>query len=624
MKKIRRAIHIDFHTMPGIEDFQASFNAAKVAQTLKAAFVDYVNIFARCNIGFSYYPTKIGIPYPGMKGNLLGDTIKECHKLGIGVTAYINAGLNHQLLIQRPEFSRVDKEGKIMGDERVRNNFFRSPCINSGYRQYLYEEIKEMIALQPDGIFCDCFSPKICYCSACIRKMKEKGIDFTDDKMVSEFAWSSQMEVYREIREIVPKAMRLFFNATCIYDHHPEYISHMELECLPAGSWGYDYFTARAPYYRKLAAERIYMTGRFQTAWGDFAGVKSVASMENDVYDALMYGYVPSVGDHMHPRDGLNEKLYAQIGKIYQYVEKLEKWTSDTEPVVEVAIIRNKTQYGSWTPSDSDKGSTRMLAELKVCFDVVNEDMDFSGYQVLIIPEKINLTEKLCKKLKEFDGYVLSCGDSMNHSDMWDFVSEFEEDHNTDGFYELGGETYAMYSCGIKMKSQYSIADYIEPYFNQAFDGLHGYFYIPPKKCEGYSAVALKEKRAHICFNIFEAYQKTGAAFHKALIQSLLDRFLPDRFILSDELPSTSRATLMRGENDLLHVKVTYPELRGSRGIIEEHNVMPGGKKVSIKGEYQKVFLLPDKKEIESKIVAGRTEITLPEICGYSVFLLNR
>lgn len=629
MKKITRAIHIDFHTMPGVEDFGMGFTASELAQTLQDAHVDYVNVFGRCNIGFSYYPTKIGTPYPSMQGNLLGDTIEECHKRGIGVTSYLNGGLNHQLLLERPEYARVDKDGRVMGEKRVGDNFFRSPCFNSGYREHLYEEIREMLAMEPDGIFVDCMRPTPCYCPSCIRKMKESGVDITDEQAVTDFAMDTLMEVFREIREIVPQDKRLYMNNGALYDVMGDLNSQAETECLPGGCWGYDFFPAQAPYFRMFSKDRIYMSGRFQTSWGDYAGVKPVASMENDVYDALFYGYVPSVGDHMHPRDGLNKKLYEKIGKIFAYVESLEPWTAGSEPAVEVAVIVNKFDLKlPEKPDDVQKGVCRMLAELKVGFDVVNEDMDLSKYRMVILPEGIRLTEKLVekltKKIQNIGCSMISCGDSLQCGGLWDYIDEFQKDTNTNGFYQIADEVFPQYCGGIKMKSSYSIADYIEPYFQNHFDGLHSYYYVPPKGYEGYSAVAVKGNRAHICFNIFDAYQKRSSSFHRELLKSLIDRLLPDRLILSEDLPVTSRASLLKGISNVLHIKVTYPEMRGVNGVVEEHNVMPAGRKVSVAGEYSKVFLLPKMQQIESCIREGRTEITLPEICGYAPFLLEK
>ena len=47
MEKLKRALHIDFHTMPGIYDFGRDFDASDFAQTLSAAHITLVNMFAQ-------------------------------------------------------------------------------------------------------------------------------------------------------------------------------------------------------------------------------------------------------------------------------------------------------------------------------------------------------------------------------------------------------------------------------------------------------------------------------------------------------------------------------------------------------------------------------------------------
>ena len=59
-KKFRRALHFDFHTSPGIDNLLANFDAEKFAEQLQSAHIEYINVAARCNMGFSYYETKVG------------------------------------------------------------------------------------------------------------------------------------------------------------------------------------------------------------------------------------------------------------------------------------------------------------------------------------------------------------------------------------------------------------------------------------------------------------------------------------------------------------------------------------------------------------------------------------
>jgi len=625
MKEMKRAIHFDFHTMPGIEDFGENFNASFLAQQMADANVDYVNITARCNIGYSYYPTKTGQRYPSMKGDLCGELVRALKEKNIGVTLYLNGGINHMLMVQKPEIMKIDKNGNVYNNPGEDMNFFRSVCYNSEFREHLMEEIRELLEMDPDGIFVDCLIPKSCYCPRCTKKMLSEGIDISDDKEVYAYSVRLIKDVMSQIRGIVPMEKRLFLNSFPFDDIH-SMVSHSELECLPtaSGEWGYDFIGAMAPYQRMFTNDRVYMTGCFVDSWGDFGGKKTKASIENDVYDALLYGYAPSIGDHIHPRDGVNRRLYKEIGEIYSYVKKLERWTQNSCPVCDTAILRNKCTNGSIASSmpPSAKGAARMLLELKMCFDIVNEDMSFDSYKLLVLPDEIEISPKLAQKLSSFKGSILSTGYSFNPGGIWDYFDAVE-DNNTDGYYMLDGEVFGQYSVAVKMKTGYSEAYYIEPYFRREFDGIHAYFYNPPHKTQGYSAVAKKDNRVHIGFKVFEAYLNTGAIHLKSLVKRFIDVLLPEPLIRADWMPSYVRMSLMKGkEGDILHVKTTFPEHRGEKGVIEEHIILPEGYKAEVKGEYKKAYRIYDMKEIPIEQNDGYSVLTLPQINGYSPFLL--
>ena len=65
-KKFGRAMHFDFHTSPGVEHIFGNFDAEKFAEQLASAHIEHVNLTARCNMGYSYYNTKVGKKYPGL------------------------------------------------------------------------------------------------------------------------------------------------------------------------------------------------------------------------------------------------------------------------------------------------------------------------------------------------------------------------------------------------------------------------------------------------------------------------------------------------------------------------------------------------------------------------------
>jgi hypothetical protein len=53
-----------------------------------------------------------------------------------------------------------------------------------------------------------------------------------------------------------------------------KYFSHLELESLPTGGWGYDHFPISAKYCQNLPYDFLGMTGKFHTTWGEFGGFK--------------------------------------------------------------------------------------------------------------------------------------------------------------------------------------------------------------------------------------------------------------------------------------------------------------------------------------------------------------
>jgi hypothetical protein len=95
-------------------------------------------------------------------------------------------------------------------------------------------------------------------------------------------------------------------------------------------------------YARSLNKEIVYMTGRFQNDWGDFGGLCSKASIEHDMYDAIMNGVGFSVGDHAHPSKMLIPKLYKTIKEIYKDLKVYQKGTEDTEFDAEMAIYSGR------------------------------------------------------------------------------------------------------------------------------------------------------------------------------------------------------------------------------------------------------------------------------------------
>jgi len=639
MRTIKRAIHIDFHTMPNIPDFGANFSAEQFALTLKEANVEYVNVFAKCNIGFAYYPTEIGVMHPHLNFDMFGEIVEACRKVDIGVTAYFNAGLDHEMARLHREWTVVNKEGQVIYGDRSAN-FFRNMCFNSGYLNHLLGMVREVAERYPvEGFFFDCMAITPCYGNECLESIKESGRDPLNDEHVREFSRESLIAFSREVKEIIGPDKFLYLNGLLPADTEG-LRTHVEIECLPSG-WSYDFFPAQVAYARNLGQQVFYMTGRFNVNWGDFGGLKSKASLLNDCWDAISNSVPTSIGDHMHPRDGLDPAVYKVVGEIYRELERYEPWTDDVKAMADIGIVT----YAREELNDSYNGAVRMLGELAYTYDIINERHDFTKYKVIILPDNVKISNEMKPKLESYlaaGGSIISSGHSGLNMEgtafalqEWQMAYEGEDTWNSSYFRMLpdtNGEIPDMingiYSQSIWMQLEAGaeeIAEYWQPYFNREWDGFHGSFYTPPDRYAGRPAVARSGNIIQVCFNIFGAYMDYAANAHKYLIKYCLEQLLPKPLVRAEHIPTTARVTVTAKEQlQMIHLKLTHPEPRGKFNVIEDLQSLEGGV-VSLRADNVKaVYTAPEQTPLAYEVHDGYIRIPLPKVEGYAMVVVEQ
>ena len=631
MEKFRRAMHFDFHTMPNIEGLFRNFDAVAFAKKLKENHVEYINFTARCNIGFSYYDTKVGKKYPGLKRDMLKEVLTACHAQGIGVTAYLNAGLNHEGMAEHPSWCRMDKNGVIYKQDKT-DNFFRMCCYNSGYGERLIEEIKEIAAYDVDGIFCDCMKDAECYCSKCIEKMQSEGVDITDSAQVLDFQYRTKMSVVEKIKEtalkVAGREIKFFFNSAPWREHLH---THAEVECLTnSPTWGYDYFYAAGPYARTRFDDLVYMSGRFQICWGDFGGIKPLVSMQNDLYEAMMNGYGISFGDHLHPVDGLEDEVIERVGKVFAEKMLYEPFDKDAKAVCDTAVLAEKDAFRA---DPYLQGICKMLCELKMPYNIYNEFGAFEECKLLIVPKAIEISENLKDKLLRFHkngGKIIFLGSAVDVGEslgLLNYLEGIEKDESDNAYFTYGnnGMRWAAYcpSRLLKNKCGKEISRYVSKVFDMTFDGRHCYFYRPQGNVSTYSAAVIGNNTACVAFDLSMAYRQSFLVEQKLLFKEIVDTLHPERLIVTEGMPSYATVAVTENElNRIVHVKATYPEMKMGRGIVEDHTYMPSAT-VSVEGEYD-VFVLPTMERINGVKSNGRTSFETGEILGYKAFALKK
>lgn len=643
----KRAIHLDFHTMPGIRDIGRDFDADEFANTLKSAGVEYINVFARCNLGFAYYPTKIGAVYPGLKVDLLGRMVSACHRRGIQVVAYFNAGLDHEHALRRREWCKVNKNGQVC-EMQTMGHFFRRMCLNTGYRQHLLAMVAEVIKRYPvDGIFLDCISFSPCYGVECIDGMKRLGLDPAADRAAESYCWKVTESFVAEAKRLVSRrGLNLYCNGVP-YRWQP---THIELEVLPTGGWGYDALPFVIRYARTMGKPYYLMTGRFHGSWGDFGGLRPDVSLRFDCQNALANGATCCVGDHLHPRGRLEPAVYRSIGRVYSEVARLDPWIEGARSVSEMAIVAPALrQYpGRYDCMEPVQGATRMLMELKCQFDITDGETDLSRYRVLILPDQITVDPVLGRKLAahlkrggvlvssawsgldpEKTAFALAAcraafrGTEPHHPSFFKAAPEVARD--------LPDMLTTIYNPGIAMTAKPGakvLAELWRPYFNlKSWDWYHENMYAPPDRRTQRPALIRCGNLFHFSFPIFGSYYENAVVAYKLLLRNCLELAFPKPMLKLENFPSFGQATVTtQGRRRMVHLLAYVPELRGKQSQIIEEPIAVRNVRLRLRADGRRVarvYLAPEHTPVPFAVEDGYLAVTVPLVRGYQMIVFE-
>lgn len=644
----QRAIQLDFHTMPGIHDIGRDFDADEFADTLQSAGVEYINVFARCNLGFAYYPTKIGIVYPGLKVDLLGRMVSACHRRKIQVVAYFNAGLDHEHALRHRDWCKVNRDGQVYEMNQM-GHFFRRLCLNTGYRPHLLAMVAEVMNRYPvDGFFLDCFSFTPCYGVECLDGMRRLGMDPMDDRAVTDYCWRITELFVKEVQRLVkPRGLNLYCNGVP-YDRQS---THIELEVLPTGGWGYDVLPFVIRYARTLGKPYYLMTGRFHESWGDFCGLRPEPSLQFDCYNSIANGGTCSVGDHLHPRGKLIPAVYRTIRNVFAETARLDPWTANARPLTEMAILAPplKNYPGRYDFSlESIQGATRILVELKQQFDIIDGDAALARYRVILLPDQMTVDQGLRRKLTDHlwrGGMLISSAYAgMNPKKTGFALGAYRlafqgPEPYTPTFFKTAREVsrdlpdmlVTIYDPGIAMQARKGakvLAELWKPYFNvKSWDRYHENLYTPPEKSTGRPALVRCGNVFHFSFPIFASYFEHAVVAYKHLLRNCLEQAFPRPLVKVEGFPSFGQATVtVQGKRRMVHLLTYVPELRGKRAQIVEEPIEVRDVRLDLRKDgrpVHRVYRAPGREPLDFESDDGYLTTTVPLVRGYQMVVFE-
>ena len=591
-----RQVHLDFHTSPAIPGIGIEFDRKLWQERLQMAHVDSITCFSCCHHGYSYHPTKVGEMHPGLNFNLLRAQMDACHEIGVRVPIYITAGLNNRLADLEPGWREINFEGRYAGwAVSPLKPGFKTFCFNSPYMDYLCRLIEEAAELFPDadGMFFDIISQNECCCPYCMRDMKKQG--FNPENAADRRAFSDQVlenymrracEAARSVRADMPVLHNAGHYLGPGYRHLAKYFSHLELESLPTGGWGYDHYPLMAAFCRTQELDYLGMTGKFHTSWGEFGGFKSPNALRYECCAMLAQGSKCSVGDQLHPAGMLDESTCRLIGEAYADVEKKEPWCSHVSGCAEIAILSNMGANGCTALNETcEIGVSRFLLESHIPFDRLDLWGDFEKYKVLILADELRPDAELRKKLAEFTakgGKIILSGSSLLKKECgepaFDLPLEFAGmDMEIPNYLQASprfapeGITtpFVMYRPSLKMKVKAgdSLGAVLDPWFTRSYEHFCSHQHTPNKKeSSGFDAGVLTEN--YLCFAhpVFTLYALYGTVILKNFILKAVKAFLKDDLQIVTSLPSQGRVSLLEQKEEkryIFHALYATPTLRG-------------------------------------------------------------
>lgn len=596
-----RQVHLDFHTSEHVPDIGKEFDADRFAAKLASAGVESVVLFAKCHHGWSYYDSACGARHPNLGFDLLDAQVAACVANGIEPVIYISVGWDERAARTHVDWRQVAPDGQfrcLLGGHL--DAAWKYLCLGTPYLDTVTAQIDEVLRRYPQatGLWLDIIKQEPCACVHCQAGMDAAGLDWTQE--ADRESWRhTVLKRYFDATVAAAHAVRpdisIFHNTSMVprgdrrmFDH----FSHIEIESLPTGGWGYDHLPMAAKYAGTLPFDRMGVTARFHIVWGELGGWKHPDALRYEVCAMLTHGTKACIGDHLDPSGRLDDTSYAMIGKVFAEVADKRPWCEDSANVADVGLLSSVAVRAPGGISrelrhaPEDEGALRVLGEGHVLFDVIDGDAEFDRYRALVLPDRVRLAPALAERLRgyvERGGRLLLTGESGLASDGSGFalpvgaeflgpaafdpvfiapVDSLRPDWIADPFIVMAPTTRVRAFDGRSLGAVH------HPWFNRTPRHFNGHITAaarPEPSGDDCGVQSVSGNIVYLAQPVFSLYRQLGSVAIKRYALGALG-LLVDRPTLSvTGLPSAGTATLRRlpDGRHVAHLLYGAPALKG-------------------------------------------------------------
>jgi hypothetical protein len=565
--------------------------------------------------------------------------------------------LDEKLARRRPDWLIRDVNDATSWTKGFMESGYHEFCLNSPYLDILLAQIHETLSrYEADGLFLDIVGVRKCYCHTCVASARSEGKDPRDEAAMLplwERTYANYTARVKETVESVKQGLPIFHNNGHIARGRRDQAfmnSHLELESLPTGGWGYDHFPLSARYAQTLGAEYLGMTGKFHTFWGEFGGYKHPNALRYETALSIANGARCSIGDQLHPNGLMDEATYSLIGEAYSELESKEAWCVKSTNVADIALLSLEATgihpgaKNEQRKPASDAGAVRMLLEGHFLFDVIDQEQDLTAYQVVILPDYVAVGGELQSKLKRFlrqGGKLLATGWSGLDPEGERFAIDIGIRHGGQNPFRpdyfrplfkpgrLGEASFIFYSQGqkIELAGGTELGRREDPYFNRDVFAFCSHQHTPSSNVYGGPGMVESGNGIYIAWNVFDDYATKGSLILKETVIHALNRLLPGK-TLQTNLPAQGIVTLQeqKDENRLVnHLLYTSPVRRGDGIEVIEDIVPLYDVRVSVRTDraVNGVYLAPQMTPLSFTFENRTVSYVVPELDCHQMVVID-
>jgi hypothetical protein len=667
----RRQVHLDFHTPGSIRNIGERFDPDAFASAIRDAHIDSVTVFSRCHHGFSYHPTSVGTMHPGLSFDLLGAQIDALHRVGVRAPIYVTVGWDELAATLHPEWVQRDAHGEVCRSRPAgENTSWQFLDLASPYADYVLDLTVEVLDRYApvDGIFFDILRQSHSATPSPWLDRRSDAASIAASPAQPQLSMPAERQLVERrflerasalVRERNPDCS-VFFNSRLRPDRYPNlgsrvelpWYSHIEIESLPTGEWGYNHYPLFAAYFQSLGHPLVGMTGVFHTSWGDFGAIKPQAALDYECARMAATGAACSIGDHLHPSGELDRAVYRTIGQAYARMEAITEWCEGAQPVADVGIVLAETgERFSITGRDVDEGAMRMMLELHRPFQFIDLDADLSAFRTVVFPDCIEITDAYASRIERYlaeGGSVLFTHRSGLMPDGSAFAPEVEAmlgvryvadaPHTPDYLVaepDLGSELaefeQVLHERGslVEAVGAEVLASVGHPYFTRTPEHFFGHRQAPFSHATGYPSITQRGRAIYCHSPLFGAYRHHAVPAYREVVRLLLDRLNPEPVVQAPGLPTTAEAHLLRQPDHdnryILHIVHAVPQRRGDQVDIVEDTLPIYNCRIGVRCDrpIAAVALAPSGEHLPHEEQEGVTWFTVPEVCGHQLVVLS-